>query len=421
MAPSLLLRTTLCALASGCYLSHAPSGDDSSDAAVTDVRGVDVPGVDVPMFDVPPVDAPFDAGTDVIDAGPVECQGVRLDAELRLTLGPDSVSPRLVALPRGEVGVVSVSSNGSPTRLHYQRVDANLGDVGGSQVLTDRSFSWGQPTRVGDALYVAHAIDSAGTSGRSSIRAYGLEGSPAGRPVDIEASHPNFISPADSGLFWFSFRNGPQNTLQVAHVGANGDLLHEVREIDMGRYGSGSRAVQVPGGGAHILAYTREASPGVRDGFVNVLRSDGGLGPERRLSSDGDVTVAPVVIGGELVLVRHNDEALIIEPTDIETLERRDRVRFPPVSGRPLVAQLAGRLLVIHFQGATMYVDDFGREIDTPTRLTINVPDAVTGAVNLVESPASARTGPGVVIGDQSRRDSVPWLVRLGCTNDVDG
>lgn len=413
-----------CVLASGCYLSHGTGVDaGSSDAAVPDVPGFDVPGFDVPAIDAGAPDVVvFDAAPDTPDAGPVECEGVRVAAELRLTNDWAALSPRLVALPQGEVGVVTVSSDGSPTRVHYQRVSVNLDRVGPSIVLTDRSFSWGQPASLGGTLYVAHAIDSAGTSGRSSLVPFTLDGSPSGRPVTVAASHPSFMSPASSGLFWLRFRNGTPNTLQVSHVRTDGEPLHDAREIDMGRYGSGSAAVRLPGGEAHVLAYTREASPGVRDGFVNILRSDGTLGPERRLSDDGDTTVTPALVGGELILVRHNDDALILERTDIETLERSERISFAPISGRPLIAQLAGRLLVIHFQGATMHVDDFGRELNEPTRLSVSLPSSATGAANLVESVASSSSRPGVVIADHARSDgeSFPWLIRLGC-DVIDG
>ena len=115
---ALMLRFVLAAaLLSGCYLSHGREEAVDVDAGTRRDSGIRV-----------------DAATP--DARVEGCTGVRL-AETRLIEGAPSVTPRLVALPGGDVGVVHVSRDGSPTRVRFDRLDATLTPISSGTVATD--------------------------------------------------------------------------------------------------------------------------------------------------------------------------------------------------------------------------------------------------------------------------------------------
>ncbi|MFK7999347.1 MAG: hypothetical protein AB8H86_07105 [Polyangiales bacterium] len=391
-----------CILASGCALSHQPVNDSGAADA----------GFDVPAF----------------DAGPFRCDGVRVGAEHDLINEWNATGPSIVALPRGEVGVFTLSAPLSIARANYQRLNANLERIGESMVLLDPSGGHTVPAFVGDTMYVSHRERGSSAGDGSLLTPFTSEGAVAGPVTQVAEDEPPFLSPAAGGLFWFSLRFFPEETIRAAHISTDGELLHDVVEIPSGNLIRGTRAVPVHGGSAHVLTYSRntvDRFPRVSVGFVNRIRTDGTFGPERQLGEDAVISVTPVVIRNELVLVRHQSDALVIERANIDTLERIEEFRFDPITDQPLVAQLGGRLLVIHFQAETsqMHVDDFGRDFSEPTRLSIELDGPAYQNGSVVESPATRSSSAGVVITNllQPGTSVYPWLVRLVCENSVDG
>ena len=399
------------ALASGCYFSDAAEESGAADAAVRDV----------PSFDVP-LDAGFDVSA--FDAGPFECEGIRIGAEHALINDWNAIFPRIVALPRGEIGVFTLSSPGGIARTNYQRLSADLERIGESIVLINPMGDLGVPAAIGDTLYVSYGERGADDDSGGLLTPFNSDGSVAGPTAIVAEDEIIFLSPASTGLFWFSFARSPERHIRAAHIDTDGELLHDVVEIPSGRFFRGSRAVPVDGGNAHVLTYSRDTSdrgPEHNSGFVNKIRTDGTVGPERQLGDEVVISVTPVVIRNELVLVRHQVDALVIERVDIETLERIEEFRFDPITEQPLVAQLGGRLLVIHFQGETgqMHLDDFGRDFSGPTRLTIDLDGAAWQDGFVVESPATPTSSAAVVVTNlvQQETSNYPWLVRFVCDN----
>jgi hypothetical protein len=412
-------------LLSGCYLSHdtAESGG-APDAAAPDVRGFDVPLIDATPLDVFASDTP-----PPFDAGPFECEGIRIGAEHALINDWNAIFPRIVALPRGEIGVFTHSAPGNIGRANYQRLNASLERIGESIVLIDPIGDLAVPAVIGDTVYVSYGERGAEQGSGSLLAPFASDGTVVGPGAPVVEDQLAFLSPASTALFWLWFEFSPTETIRAAHINTDGEVLHDVVEIPSGNLIRGTRAVPVDGGNAHVLAYSRNVRgggfPQFSNGFVNMIRTDGTLGPERQLGEDLVISVTPVVIRNELILVRHQADALVIERANIDTLERIEEFRFDPISEQPLVAQLGGRLLVIHFEQETqqMHVDDFGRDFSGPRRLTIELEGPVYQDGFVVESPATPTSSAGVVVTNQVQREprGYPWLVRLVCDNAIDG
>lgn len=377
---------------SGCYLAHRVA--DGPDAGARD-GGVRI-------------DAGVDGGT---DAGDRECTGIRVAATVAID-DPDvsSVTPRLVAIPGGDVGVVHVSSDGSPTRVRYERLSPALARRGSSTVSTD-GFTWAEPAVFEDALWIAYG--QAGDAASVLVRV-SYDGEPTGERVRLALPHPSILRPWRRGLFWLAFDMRADNSLVLAHLDGAGALLHEPAVIALGRYGSGHGALARPDGRSHVLTYPREGPPGVREGYVNAIGEDGGLGPERQLGEDGDDLVLPVRRGDELILVRSGDDVLALERTDFESLERIDRAVFPALPSRPFfVGALRGRVLVGHVADGAFELDDFGEALAAPTRLRVPTPDRVSGpSGSVLEVPGAVFVAFHLV--DDLR--SYPFVARIECT-----
>lgn len=377
------LGITAFLLLSGCYLSHGR--DARSDGGGDHDAGRDA--------------GRPDAGTTVAgdpDAGRGICVGVRLAEQVVLD-GPASVTPRLVALPGGDVGVVHVSTDGSPIRVRFDRLDRALAPRSATTVATD-SFTWAEPVDYAGALFIAYGL--AGDEG-SVLQPITADGEPRGERTIVPLPNPSVLRPWRDGLFWLAFDMRTDNQLVLAHLDRAGALIHPPVEIFLGRYGSGHGAIARPDGRSHVVTYPREGPPGVRESYVNALDAAGALGPERQLSEDGDDLVRPVRQDDRLVLVQHGD-ALILEVADFDTLATIERHTFPPRGSSPfLVGALGGRVLVGHVADGLLSMDDFGFDLATeharltarpprgrvngPSGSTLEVPGALYVAVTVIE------------------------------------
>jgi hypothetical protein len=389
--PSLLVG--LAALA-GCYLSHERDPAPVSDGGRRDAGG---PGVSE------------DAGS--LDAGVLECDGIAIGPSIALDTGGSGVTPRLAALPGGDVGVVYVLPGvGSPTRIIYERLSARLEPITGPVVIANDSFTWAEPVVAEGELAIAFGVAGDRASRLEHVTLDGVMTRPRDR---VDLYHPAILRASASGLFWVAFAMRTDNALEIAHVGRDAELLHPFVRIELGRYGSGHGAVARPDRRSHILTYPREGPPGVRNGWITAIDERGALEPERLLGDDGDSTVLPVLAGGTLAIVRHGDDALFVERTDIESLARLERSRFDPLPGRLLAASVGDRLVVVHADSGTFTADDFGPTFARFDRARVPLPVAgLTGAGSAIELPGAAIFALGLADGART----FPWLVRIECT-----
>ena len=389
---ALMLRFVLAAaLLSGCYLSHGR--EEAVDAGTRRDSG-----------------SRIDAATP--DARVEGCTGVRL-AETRLIEGAPSVTPRLVALPGGDVGVVHVSRDGSPTRVRFDRLDATLTPISSGTVATD-SFTWAEPVSLDGALFVAWGL--AGDEG-SVLQPVDADGAPNGPRSIVPLRHPSVLRAAAGSLFWMAFDMREDNTLVMAHVEPSGELSHPPARVPLGRYGSGHGAIARPDRRSHVITYPREGPRGVRNAYVSALDATGALGPERMLGEDGDQLALPVRLGERLVVVHHGD-ALVLQVTDADSLELLERFVHPARDSRPFfVGALGGRLLVGHATEGELRMDDFGEELATEHARIVIRPDGprVNGpSGSVLETPGALYVAVGTVSGTETR----PLIARIVCTFD---
>ena len=396
--PTQFLLATSLLWASGCYLSHrVEAGPDASarDASARDASARDAGSPDA---------------TARVDASARECTGIRVAASVALDDGTRSgITPRLVGLPGGELAIVYVSTDGSPTRVRYERLSAGLERLHSATVATD-SFTWAEPVFRDGEIFIAYGL--AGDEG-SVLQQVTFGGEPRGPRQAVPLLHPSVLRGSSGGFFWMAFNTRSDNLLLLAHLDDGGAISHPPVEVALGRYGSGHGAIARPDGHSHVFTYPREGPSGVRQGYVNALSEDGVLGPERRLGDDGDALVLPVRQGDSLVLVRHGD-ALNLERTDFESLERLERRSFPALPSRPfLVGAVAGRVLVGHIAEGELRVDDFGTELDDFARLGVRGPHRAGGpGGSVLEVPGALYVAIGLI--DATRQ--YPYVVRLECS-----
>ncbi|MBI5490470.1 MAG: hypothetical protein HY905_24255 [Deltaproteobacteria bacterium] len=359
-----------------------------------------------------PTDAPDHGDMAPDDAESPFCDALRVSGTVALDdATTSSVTPRLVALPDEGVGVVHVSTDGSPTRVLYERLDAALGRTTGPVTVATDSFTWAEPALDGGRLLVAFGL--AGDE-RSALIPVTFDGASAGDRLTVPLTHPSLFQPSRSGFFWLAFVMRTDNSFQLAHLAADGTLLHDPVVVDAGRYGSGHGALARPDGASHVVTYPREGPPGVREGYVNALTEGGVLGPERLLGEDGDSQVLPVRVGDALVLVRYNDESLVLERTDFDTLERLDRVAYPPPPTRPIAGAVADRLLVAYTILGTLHIDDYGRDLAPVASLDVPLPAAGLGpGWSVAQVRGALYLALSIVEGSRS----YPWIVRIECVD----
>lgn len=378
---------------SGCYRSHVRG--DPTDAAL------DVPARDAAVSDAPRRDAP------AIDAGPIACDALAVTGMVTLDEG---VTPRLVALPGGDVGVVYVRVDGDPTRVVYERLDRSLGRVTGPVTVATDSFTWAELEIVESEVLIAYGL----AGSRESVLAHvSFDGVSTGEREVVPLHHPSIFSRSQIGeLLWGAFEMERDNSLVLTHVTRTGEVLHPALAIELGRYGSGHHAARRPDG-SHVLGYPREGPPGSRHGYVSTISASGVLGPERQLdAADSDQSVTPVMLAGGLVIVRATDEALMIEPTDLDTLERIDRVTFPPLETPPLAATLADRLVVAHVASGVFRWDFFAEDLSGGDRYEVATGHAGIGSgTSVVMQPGALVFALGLTDGSTAS----PWIVRIEC------
>jgi hypothetical protein len=373
---------------SGCYASHErPSDGDAG---------------------TPRDGGRRDAGSADDDAGPLVCDRLAIAPATALRNGDTSaVTPRIVALDRGHTGVVYVLPGvGAPTRVVYERLSPSLDRLTGPVTVTDDSFTWAEPVVLGDELAIAHGL--AGET-NSVLHHLDFDGARIRARDRVAVHYPTILHESDAGIFWVAFRMDRENALDVAHVTTSGELLHPVHSIALGRYGSGHGAARVRG--SLVLTYPREGPRGVRNGYVRAFDEAGELRDERLLGDDGDSVVLPVVLGDELVLVRRNDDALVLERTDPVTLERLDRREFPTTRLAPIAAALGDRLLVAHVEDGSLVVHHYGADLADADRYETWVPAALGTGMSIAEVPGAVV----IALGLSEGPIAFPWIVRIEC------
>lgn len=380
------MRFLLIVLASSCYASHERP---ASDAGALRDGGRDV-------------------GPPDLDAGPLVCNRLVIPPATALRNGDMSaVTPRIVSLGRGETGVVYVMPGvGSPMRVVYERLSPTLDRLTGPVTITDDSFTWAEPVVLGDEVAIAHGL--AGDT-NSVLHHVDFDGQRIRARDRVAAHYPTILRVSSSAIFWAAFPMEAENALDVVHVRPNGELLHPVRTIALGRYGSGHGAAGRAG--SHVLGYPREGPRGVRNGYVRRASETGELGDERLLGDDGDSVVLPVNVGDALVIVRRNDDALVLEPTHPETLERLDRHSFPTTTLAPIAAVIGERLIVAHIEDGSLAIDDYGEELADPERYVAPLPAALGTGMSIAEVPGGAV----IALGLNEGTTSFPWIVRIEC------
>lgn len=386
LALALALGTTV-ALAPGCYLSHERGADGG---AIRDARIEDAPAR---------LDAPE------IDGGPIECSSVRVAATVLLDEG---VTPRVAALGGSDVGVVYVRTDGSPTRVIYERLDRALGRVTGPVTIATDSFTWAELASARGEIWIAYGLAG---DGQSVLARATLAGAPLGRQA-VPLYHPSIFQVAGEGFFWAAFAMRSDNALELSHLDAAGAATHPVVTIPLGRYGSGHGAI-ARDARSHVVTYPREGPPGRRHGHVNLLTAGGELGPERLLDPEAsDDTVLPLRTSRGLVLVRRSDEALVLERLDPASLETTERFPHPAIGSRPIAGVVGDRVVVLHSAGGALAVDDFGTDLAHFERLREPIPaPSLGGSASVAELPGALVVAMMASAGGTSR----PWLARIEC------
>lgn len=372
--------------ACGCYLSHARLLEDASIPAVDGGRDAGRDGG---------LDAPLPSRCDRIVIGPT----ASLDGEAR-----GAVTPRLVGLPDGSAFVVSVRTDGAPTRVLYELRDAGLSRLVGPRTLATDSFTWAEGAFVGERVLVAFGLGG----GLSAIDDHGIDGSGTAR-VAVALEHPSIFRPLGSGLLWASFDSRATNALVVAEVGRDGAVRAGPERIELGRYGSGHSAGVRPDGARAVLGYPREEGRGVRRGFVRSYEG-GVLGPERMLD-DGDVREVRVVSAEGGLVVVWNGDRLGLERDDWATLEPIERVVLPPLDGTFLAGAIGERTVVARFASGRLHVDVYDAALSLESSDEVAMPGALGAGTSIAAVPGALVVAAGVSDGGTT----YPWLARIEC------
>jgi hypothetical protein len=325
--------------------------------------------------------------------------------------GPGGVTPRLVALDGGDVGLVYVNTNdGDPIAVYYERLDDRLGRATGAVRVSAGARSWAEPARSGDGLAIAFALDFADS--RSALVHVDRDGRPSAPEIPVGVENPSVLEATASGFFWMAFEMRAENAYQLAHVAPDGALLHEVQRIEVGRYGSDHAAVALPDGRGHLLAYASEGPRGVRRARVNAITEDGVLAGERTLEMEGADAVVPVLVGGELRIVWRSDDALVVSALDAETLEVVSERRLPRLEGDLFAATIEERFVVGASRSPSVVALDLGDGEEEPVRLESAIPGpGAAGGVSWAPAPGALVLALGVTSG----AEAFPWIVRLEC------
>lgn len=363
---------------SGCCLSH----ERPRDAGMRDA-----PRPDVAVRDAP-------------DAGPIVCNRIVIEETVALEgQARGAVTPRLVALSGGEVGVVYVKTDGDPTRVLFERRAADLSAVGAPREISRNSFTWAEPALFGGEVFIAYGLGD----GFSELHR------DAGS-VRVPLEHPSLLLPLEEGFFWGSFDSRTTNALVLSTVAPDGSTLRDPVRIELGRYGSGHHAVVRPDSSSVVVGYPSEGPPGVRRGHV-ARYDDGRLISERELR-DEDVTSVWVLDDEGGLVVVSNGDALVLERASYFSLEAADTVFLPAIEERFVAGILEGRVVIGRFASGRFVVDVYDPLFRLQETLEVALPAAgLSGATSVASLPGALVIAAGLSDGSTS----FPWLARLAC------
>lgn len=372
----------------GCYRTHQRGERDGGravDASRADARGP-MPDAFVPI---------------------VRCDEVFVSQTRSLEdVTRSGVTPRLVALPGAELGLVWVSTDGDPTRVTYMRFTARLDPLGGPVTVVDDAWTWAEPAWVGDRLAIAYGRTAGEPSELSYLDAAGTRLSAVG----VALPHPALMDAAGDGLLWIAFDMRAENTYVLQRLDREGRPSSPEQRILAGRYGSGHGLARLPDG-AHLFGYSREGPPGVRQVYVRRVEIDGALGAELPLSDRGDSYAKPLSAGDDVVVAYGGDVLTLAEldarGTSVLSMEDAAIDAFSVV---PVF--VGDRVVVASFGSGGFALHDFGArgEPGSSTLPTVPLPGAPQFG-HAVSLPGAAVFAVHVVRGSET----FPFLVRVEC------
>lgn len=323
--------------------------------------------------------------------------------------GTNGVTPRLVVLDDGAVGVVYVVPGaGEPTEVWFERLDASLTRVTGPVRLVRDASSWAQPARGASGVVVGFASSPRGTP--SVLVSSDLDGHLAAGRVPVALQNPAVLYASARGIFWLGMEMRDENTFVLAHLAPDCSLLHDARRIALGRYGSGFGVAARPDQSGEVLAYPSEGPRGVRRARVSAITTDGALSAEHTLSTDGADAALAVFVGDELEVVYRTDAELRVATLEPRSLETRAERSLARLDGVVFASSIGSRLVVGALGAGTITALDAttpgATSIETPTPLR-----GTSGALDSVPVPGGLVLAAGLVAGSSA----APWIVRIEC------
>lgn len=370
----------LAALVAGCYLSHERT----------------------PISEVGP------------DEPPLAC--ARFEVTHQATLrDPEvsSVTPRLVALGGGEVGVIYVASDGDPVRVLFERLDASLRRPAGAIAMASDSFTWAEPALVGDALYVAYGVEAE----QSIVERVGLDGASIGLPrAHVPVGHPSALVPGIDRLLWIQVDDAsPTFRTRILEIDRDGLWVWPRDTPPWRTHGAVTPdlAVLARSDGARFWA-----TP-IDDGMIHTeLRR---RGPEALTDVNGSsvalAEMSLVDLSGAVVLIGHDGASRVMARHDPDTLRLRSTVTDDALGGPTSAVAIEGHVVVARASSRTLLVDgyDDGLRRISRTEAPIEGGERVRMASDL-SMIASSRDSAVVAstIVDESGQ-SFPWLARITC------
>jgi len=325
--------------------------------------------------------------------------------------GPGGVTPRLVALDEGEVGLVYVSpGGGDPTAVRYERLGASLERLTGPVLAATDSWTWAEPAQTSSGIVLAFGSTA---DAPTVVAPFDVDAGSPGPRMHVALPHPESLFRTPTGFFWLAFDSRDTNQFVLAHLAPDGSLLHPAQRIALGRYGSGSGVIARPDGHGEVLAYPSEGPAGTRHARVNAISERGELLGERTLSGLGADSALPVFDGASLYVLYRRDDGLFLASLDPTSLTTTSERPLPMLEGTLFAASLLGHLVVGSFQAPTLTLLD----VSAPgmPRLEIrSPPGGVTGGLDWVVVPGAL-----VMTTSLSMRgpDSTPWVVRIECAD----
>lgn len=350
-----------------------------------------------------------DAGSDAppIDLGPVVCDSLEQTHDVTLGAG---VTPRMVALPNDELGIVYVHSGDDNTDISYERLGRGLERLSGEVDLPSNSFSWTEIVRNGDSLWIAYG--NAGDS-QSSLQHLSFDGSVLGGAVPVSLYHPNILQvAAANSLLWVSFEMEAENLLRLSHIDFEGRLLHPNVEIPTGSYGSAHSALAREDG-SHILAYSGEGPPGMRHGHLRSFSGGGSISPDRVLDSDADDrALALAWVADSIAIVRATESDVVVERRDATSFDASFRTTLELGGSQIAATTVAGRLVVIQARSTQLQLDFFTEDLSSHTSTVLPITSGSIGSGLLA---VGFRDAVALAFGTTRSDGARPTVIRVEC------